>query len=199
MKLICGTLLAASNKHETISGGAKARMNINEMVNAKGVSLRSRVMLIVLGILLTGAALLFFKIQDDQRQSLREAYASAIESAVSNRGVHLQVYINELSKQTRFLVQTPPVRAIARTVRNGGVDPVEGDSQAVWRARLEEIFKSFLLANPHYFQLRYIGLADNGMELNETHASMGADGGASFSRMVAWVPPTSDPDPPIVG
>ncbi|ATX81092.1 PAS domain S-box-containing protein/diguanylate cyclase (GGDEF) domain-containing protein [Mariprofundus ferrinatatus] len=135
------------------------------MASADRVNLRGRVMFVVLGILLVGATLLFFKIQNDQRQSLRASYAAAMEDAVSSRSAHLQVYVNELRKQTRFLAQTPPVQALVRATGGAIADRDGGDTIAAWKQRLQEIFKAFLTANPGYYQLRYIGVADHGREL----------------------------------
>jgi hypothetical protein len=48
---------------------------------------------------------------------------------------------------------------------NGGIDPLDGQSQADWREQLETIFTSFLQTRPYYTQVRYIGLSDHGREL----------------------------------
>jgi diguanylate cyclase (GGDEF)-like protein/PAS domain S-box-containing protein len=122
-------------------------------------------MLVFLSFLLLGGALLYYKIQDYQMQTSRESYASSMENAVNNRGTRLQVYINDLRRNTRFLAHTPPVQAITHIIKEGDIDSFNGDSKAVWEERLQEIFKAFLQAKPNYFQLRYIGVADNGREL----------------------------------
>ncbi|OOZ12424.1 hypothetical protein BOW35_12570 [Solemya velum gill symbiont] len=131
----------------------------------RNLGLRNRVFLTILGIILLVGSLLYFKVQYDQRQALHNSYLSIAQNALDNRSQHLIIRIENLRNQTRFLSQTPPVQAIARAIKNNGFDQLEGNSRSIWEQRLKDIFKAFLQANPFYFQLRYIGVADNGKEL----------------------------------
>jgi len=65
----------------------------------------------------------------------------------------------------RILRNMPPIDALARAARNGGVDPVSGDTDAEWRDRLATIFASFHEMRPNYLQIRFVGLKNNGLEL----------------------------------
>jgi len=63
------------------------------------------------------------------------------------------------------LGQTPPITGMIRSARNGGTDPRDGSSEQVWKQRLATIFRAVLRSRPEYFQIRYIGFGDNGLEL----------------------------------
>lgn len=64
-----------------------------------------------------------------------------------------------------FLSNTPPVGGIIRATANQGFDPRDKNTHAQWEKRLQEIFAAFLRARPDYDQVRYIGVADGGLEL----------------------------------
>jgi len=58
----------------------------------------------------------------------------------------------------------PAVSGLMRAQLNGGVDPVDGITEAVWRQRLETQLAAQLALKPAH-SLRFIGLADNHREL----------------------------------
>ncbi|MDG6098404.1 response regulator [Alteromonas sp. ZYF713] len=61
-----------------------------------------------------------------------------------------------------FLYTTPPISGLARS-KTTGIDPLDGTTSALWKARLEKIFMGFMQHNRAYFQLRVID--NEGMEL----------------------------------
>ncbi|MGB1558139.1 MAG: hypothetical protein ACPHCJ_10175, partial [Oceanococcaceae bacterium] len=63
--------------------------------------------------------------------------------------------IQELQRDVRMLESVPPVQGIIRSRANGGVDPLDGSTEEL----------CMLISKPHYMQVRYIGLADGGLEL----------------------------------
>ncbi len=63
------------------------------------------------------------------------------------------------------LSTTPPIRGIIRATANGGIDPYDGSSLESWRSRLSAIFASIMRNRPSYFQMRFIGVADQGREV----------------------------------
>ena len=73
--------------------------------------------------------------------------------------------ISELKRNVLFLAQTPPVEGIMRARKNGGVDPYDNSAEADWRKRLSRIFSEFALANPDYFQIRFIGGENDGRSI----------------------------------
>ena len=49
--------------------------------------------------------------------------------------------------------------------KNDGIDPLDQSSLHVWKSRLGEIFKSYVLSHDDIYQVRYIGLENGGREL----------------------------------
>jgi len=98
---------------------------------------------------------------------LASAYASylqarniAMELEQSKLSVLWQQIERELNVHRNNLLslrEVPSIEAIARAVRNQGVDPESGDDLQAWQQRLEVIFKAFLSNHSQYFQIRYIG------------------------------------------
>lgn len=72
---------------------------------------------------------------------------------------------DEMKNDAFVVSQTPPIEGIIRSSMNGGVDPFDGSTTELWRKRLEAILSSIMAARPHYTQMRYIGIADDGREL----------------------------------
>lgn len=59
----------------------------------------------------------------------------------------------------------PPFQGLIRSLRNGGLDPHDGSTDSMWRRRLETIFTSVMQRRPEYAQMRFIGVANGGLEL----------------------------------
>ncbi len=70
-----------------------------------------------------------------------------------------------LREDVLFLSKTPPIQGIIRATAAGGYDEQGSSSDLEWRQRLTQIFRAFLQAKSEYFQVRYIGIADQGREL----------------------------------
>ena len=73
--------------------------------------------------------------------------------------------IGQLQRDVLFLAGTPPIQGIRRALEAGGTDKAGGSSLGQWKERLQQIFLSFGESRPEYFQLRFIGASDNGLEL----------------------------------
>ncbi len=74
----------------------------------------------------------------------------------------------------QVLSQTPPVQGIIRSLSENNIDPLDGSSTREWSQRLGTIFASMMAARPHYIQIRYIGIGDQGREL--VRVNRGASG-----------------------
>lgn len=71
----------------------------------------------------------------------------------------------EMENDVFVVSQTPPINGIMRSTSHDDVDPFDGSSTALWRARLATIFSSVMANRPYYTQMRYIGVADGGREI----------------------------------
>ncbi|MFC1750790.1 diguanylate cyclase domain-containing protein [Pseudomonadota bacterium] len=77
----------------------------------------------------------------------------------------LKFQIEALRHDVAFLANTPPIAGIIRARLGGGVDPVDGSTELVWKQRLADIFSSFLESKEYYFQVRFMAIDNNGKEL----------------------------------
>lgn len=73
--------------------------------------------------------------------------------------------IGQLQRDVLFLARTPPIQGIRRALNAGGNDAAGGSTLDQWIERLQQIFLSFGEARPEYFQLRFIGIQDDGREV----------------------------------
>ena len=72
---------------------------------------------------------------------------------------------SRLGNDVTVVSQTPPFLGIIRSLENGGGDPLDGSTTALWRERLQTIFKAIMRRRVEYVQMRFIEVADRGMEL----------------------------------
>ena len=59
-----------------------------------------------------------------------------------------------------FLSRTPPIKGIINSI-----DAADEHNLLLWRNRIEQIFSEFLTHKKFYYQIRYIGVANDGLEL----------------------------------
>lgn len=90
---------------------------------------------------------------------------SRLQYETNIKSLKLVSDIQNLSADTQYLIGTPPIQGIPRAIKNGGIDPKDQSSLAIWKNRLKTIFTELIRAKPNYLQIRYIGIADNGKEL----------------------------------
>lgn len=104
-----------------------------------------------------------------ENRRLHEAYlmerGASLESALQVKKSSVAQSIETLRQDVIFLANVPPISGIVRAASNDGLDPRDNNPYATWEKRLQEIFAAFLRARPEYFQARYIGVANGGLEL----------------------------------
>lgn len=133
-----------------------------------GLSLSARITLAALLLIVAVTAAQVILISTNGRTQYLNEVQDRLTARVDFRGAELQRNIDELRRDTLFLTHTPPVEGILRASSNRGHDPqapFDRDDLDTWKQRLRELFTAFIEANPDYFQMRYIGVADNGLEL----------------------------------
>ncbi|MFA6488065.1 MAG: PAS domain S-box protein, partial [Sideroxydans sp.] len=129
------------------------------------ISLATRITLLGVSLVVAGG-LLWINGENErlQAQFLNER-KTILDETLRIERERMQLQIERFGRDALFLSNTPPISGIARAVRHGGIDPRENNARAVWERRLQEIFTAYMQANPEYYQVRYIGLADGGREL----------------------------------
>jgi len=99
-------------------------------------------------------------------QGLEIAEKNAMHQAldgVDHLAEQIEIKMAEARHSLMIVRDTPPIQAIIRTRDAGGIDPLTGDSLALWEKRLQIIFASFISQLPQIQQFRY--LDEQGNEL----------------------------------
>ncbi len=131
------------------------------------ISLSAKISLLaVLLVFLTASSVGYLVYQGGNRLLIKQALDN-ITNDLEQQRIKMSTEIEILRQDVAFLSNVPPITGLVRT-QDGQVDPLDGTSTAKeWKKRLALIFESFLKDKPHYVKIRYIGVADNGMELVE--------------------------------
>ncbi|MET1254189.1 PAS domain S-box protein [Aliikangiella maris] len=77
----------------------------------------------------------------------------------------IEAKLRELRSNILFLQSVPPIQGIIRASNNQGVDPLDGSTGQIWKKRLQSIFTSYLKAHSDAYQVRFVGIANDGKEL----------------------------------
>lgn len=129
------------------------------------LSLLARITIGALAMVVAGTMALVYV----ENAHLRESYLSErrahLERNIEAEMLRLNHAIDTLRQDALFLSNTPPVSGIVRAALNHGYDARYGNTDKVWKERLQQIFSVFSIAHPDYFEIRYIGLVDGGREL----------------------------------
>ncbi|GLQ30739.1 ATP-binding protein [Litoribrevibacter albus] len=107
------------------------------------------------------------------KKEVIEKEANEIKSQVSLVTQSFEMELDEAKSNIDFLSSTPPIQGIIRAVQNEGIDPYDGTSYKLWTERLETIFKAMLASHPDMFQLRYIGVQNDGVEIVKVEKKKG--------------------------
>ncbi|MEY3381720.1 MAG: hypothetical protein RL468_2318 [Pseudomonadota bacterium] len=120
-----------------------------------------------------GALLLFFLfayvcaqwVMRTELQKIVVAKESAMLGLMADDEITVQRLSTLAKNEALFVAATPPIQGIGRALAAGGRDPLDGTTQQVWLQRLAAIAQAYVTARPELFQVRLIGLADQGREL----------------------------------
>ncbi|MGB0732276.1 MAG: EAL domain-containing protein [Pontibacterium sp.] len=116
----------------------------------------------------------------EQTESSFHRYTEAADSQLIR-------HISEVKRNLAMLSIAPPVRGIARSTANFGIDPTDGSTSRQWKARLADILIASAKANPSYVQMRYIGIGredDFGHEYMRIDRKDGTLGMTPFSNLL---------------
>lgn len=140
----------------------KSRIIIMAQPPALSIATKFAIAFTLISIVVTGTTGIMVYRQNSKTLIKRELHLQGQDNMTAYR--HLQQQVTSYIRETRFLSAVPPIAGIMRS-RQTGVDPYDKTTLPLWKERLKTIFKQFLQQNPEYFQIRYIGVADNGLEL----------------------------------
>ncbi len=114
------------------------------------------------------ALVLLLLVVNNHVQHLRNQHSQAelaLLSAVDTVARTAEGKYAERRRSVLFLANTPPVNGLVRALQSAGVDAQESSTTALWQRRLEQIFTAYLTATPEAYQVRFIGVANGGLEL----------------------------------
>jgi PAS domain S-box-containing protein len=98
-----------------------------------------------------------------------------IDAKTSVLAIELEAGLQAVRADVSGFGAAVAVEGIIRSQTAGGIDPIDGTSEAVWRARMAARFAAELAARPSYRAFRIVGLADGGREIVRVDRS-GPDG-----------------------
>ena len=128
--------------------------------------LRGRLILVAV-IASCGAALAIEGVNYLQIRKLEHAAAfGRLSDEVHNYATHIAAKFDAMENDLQVVGSTPPIQGLIRAESGlDSVDPMDGSTDSQWRKRLAKIFEAVMVLRPAYTQIRYIQLANNGLEL----------------------------------
>lgn len=129
------------------------------------IPLGVKISLLISLLVLVSVGILGYFLYQAQKNNLINSAIEGGKSQVYFEAAKIENSVLELTRDLRFLAQTPPIQGIIRAHANSDIDPIDGSTESLWRQRLESIFKAFLSGKKQYLQLRYIGVSDGGKEI----------------------------------
>lgn len=118
----------------------------------------------VLMVVVTAATIEFVTLQGIERAIIPIARGS-IDTQVRLLAAEFDGYVGGARADVRSFGAAAALNEIVRAHRDGGVHPVDGTSEAVWRNRMAKRFVAELSAKPLYLQFRIVGVDNGGREL----------------------------------
>ena len=115
-------------------------------------------------VLFTAAAISVFSYRNIESIVLPRAL-ERIETHTKLRATELEAYIHGARGDILGFRSAVALDGIVRAHLNGGADPIDGTSEATWRARMASRYAAELASKPAYLQFRIIGVEDGGREL----------------------------------
>ncbi len=128
-------------------------------------TLRGRIVLLACGMAILASAAVGWLNYVHTGEMARDRAVERLSGETRLVSANLDAAFLDLRHDAEIISATPPVSALARAIQFGGVDPVDGSTQASLQGRMESVFTTILRARPIYTQIRFIGLADGGREL----------------------------------
>jgi PAS domain S-box-containing protein len=98
-------------------------------------------------------------------QALLQRARDRIETHSRQVATDLEYYAASATGDVIGFRSAAALHGLIRARKAGGIDPIDGVSEKVWRDRLSSRFAAELEAKPVYAMLRIIGLDDDGREL----------------------------------
>ena len=117
-----------------------------------------------LGIVVLAVGLAVWVQLDVAHERAARELEADLERELAAGRLFLESAVQQVRDEVRFAADLPPVPALLRARDHGGVDLVDGSSEARLRDRLAQIFEGMLARTPLLYQARLIDLEGEGRE-----------------------------------
>jgi PAS domain S-box-containing protein len=129
------------------------------------LSLSTRLMIAMVALVLVTAAAVGFLTDRAVSVAIVPQQLKRLEGDARWLATGLNAHVLGVQSDVLALRGAASVDGIVRAHLAGGVDPVTGQPESIWRDQLTRLFVAALTAKPAYVQLRYVGVADDGREI----------------------------------
>ncbi len=117
---------------------------------------------IIAGIGILGTALFSYQ---DAASLLRQQSVERISGELHRLTIGLKESVERMRFDARRIARSDAVAGYNRAVLGGGYDDEFKMAQSLWKKRIQLELSSLLEQRPEYLQIRFIGIADDGMEI----------------------------------
>ncbi|MDQ6950853.1 MAG: PAS domain S-box protein [Mariprofundales bacterium] len=100
-----------------------------------------------------------------EKTAMLEATHNLEQHDALNKLHHLKMRLHELRTNARMLAELPPINGIMHARAHGSINPLNNNSEQIWKQQLTQIFIALAKNHPGFVSVRLIDLSNDGMEL----------------------------------
>lgn len=127
--------------------------------------LSTRLIIASVSLVLLTALSIEFLADRNLEQAIVPTELERLQTAAQRRADELGAFVQEARSEILSVVNTEPVKGLARAHIAGGFDAAQNSTEEQWRQRLANNMVSIMNARPDYYKFRLIGIANGGREI----------------------------------
>lgn len=135
---------------------------------------------IIAGIGILGIAVFSYQ---DASSLLRKQSVVRLSGELERLTISLKENIERMRFDVQRIARSDSIAGYYRAVLSGGYDDMFNMTQSLWRKRIQRDLISLLEQRPEYLQIRYIGVAEDGLEIVRVERKKNAIINVSLSRL----------------
>jgi PAS domain S-box-containing protein len=129
------------------------------------MKLSTRLILAMVGLVVATAVAVGWLTYRNLETAILPRSLDRVESHVRLLAAELEIYARSARADVVGFRAAAALAGIVRAHAHGGVDPVDGTSEATWRQRMAARFATELVSKPAYAQFRIMAMDDGGREV----------------------------------
>jgi PAS domain S-box-containing protein len=129
------------------------------------MKLSTRLILVMVGLVVATAIAVGWLTYRNLETAILPRSLDRVESHVRLLAAELEIYTRSARADIVGFRGAAALGGIVRAHAHGGVDPVDGTTEAIWRQRMAARFAIELASKPAYAQFRIMGIDDGGREI----------------------------------